>query len=731
MLPDDPADSRLELFPDDDTERTVRVTTGSLAYVSASDYGDPFGLTPEDSPTSAVDGDVFTAWRGAVGADERGLTLHVELVEEVRADHLVLVQPLVESSTRHLTKVRLRLDDREWMEVALDASSRTPTGQRVKIPTDPFRSVTIEAVADNLGVSRYYSGLRGVGLGELIIPGVKVGSVSRMPDLVSKPNGRRLTYLMTRQRIDAAQPYRLQPEQVLARQFLVPEDRGFDVGGTVRLSADATDEVINRLIGDATRPVPVASSRINGVAELGGHAAVDGDLTTAWTTPFDGAVGASLVLDLASDPSGRTLRVDTMLGERLSKIVSLAARGSGDQYVKLVVDPATDIAEATLPAGFGNRIELTIEEVVPVTSTSYFTRRPTTHPAAVAEVTVGGMNPLASAWRWAEPCRRDLINLDGRPMAVRLVGTPEDLLAGRALEIEACEGSVTLRSGEHLLEAASGRMTGIDVDRLVLDAAAVRRVPTSATTADLDDVVERSATHWSATLGAGDESWLVLHESLNKGWRLSVDGVDLGPATLVDGYANGWLVPASTAERTVAVVWTPQKSVNRALWVSLLAGALVLSLAIGLRCRPLPAIDRAPIMRRPGRSRWAVVLAVSWFAMGPPGVAGAATGLMLCRTGRRTMAAALLVLSVGGASAWAMALQWYFRFPPGASWPTLAIGGLWFTWFGIGILLGVVAWPSPPGSDGFRDDLEMAGGDRVPVELACMTEGPIAKPSEP
>ena len=36
--------------------------------------------------------------------------------------------------------------------------------------------------------------------------------------------------------------------------------------------------------------------------------------------------------------------------------------------------------------------------------------------------------------------------------------------------------------------------------------------------------------------------WLVFGESLDEGWHLRVNGKDQGPATLVNGYAHGWLV---------------------------------------------------------------------------------------------------------------------------------------------------------------------------------------------
>ena len=40
----------------------------------------------------------------------------------------------------------------------------------------------------------------------------------------------------------------------------------------------------------------------------------------------------------------------------------------------------------------------------------------------------------------------------------------------------------------------------------------------------------------------GTPFWLVLGQSNNAGWEATAAGKDLGGSTLVDGYANGWLV---------------------------------------------------------------------------------------------------------------------------------------------------------------------------------------------
>ena len=73
--------------------------------------------------------------------------------------------------------------------------------------------------------------------------------------------------------------------------------------------------------------------------------------------------------------------------------------------------------------------------------------------------------------------------------------------------------------------------------------------------------------------GADEPFWLVLGQSENAGWHATTDGATLGDRTLVDGYANGWLVDPTQESFDVVLEWTPQERVWASLWVSL-AGVL-------------------------------------------------------------------------------------------------------------------------------------------------------------
>jgi len=214
----------------------------------------------------------------------------------------------------------------------------------------------------------------------------------------------------------------------------------------------------------------------------------------------------------------------------------------------------------------------------------------------------------------ALPCRADLLMLDGRALPVRLV---PDSASGTSASITAC-ASLDLAVGSHRLTASTGRVSGWDLDQVVLStdarghpadvgvrSAPARPAPAVRTTATSAAAVDAKVS------SDGTPFWFVLGQSASEGWSLEAEGASVGPRTLVDGYANGWaLTPDDRGTVTVRLQWGPQ----RLVWVSMAASAVaVLACAvILLRRRPgdVPTLGAAPILRWPtalGPRPWTTV----------------------------------------------------------------------------------------------------------------------------
>lgn len=199
-----------------------------------------------------------------------------------------------------------------------------------------------------------------------------------------------------------------------------------------------------------------------------------------------------------------------------------------------------------------------------------------------------------------EVCRDDLVRIDGRPVAVRATG-PASAAADGALSLEGC-APVALEAGSHRVTAGLGDATGLDVDRLVLSTDVTGAPGPLGVRGPGDDaapearVVDDGATRLSVDVDAGDQPfWLVLGQSSSHGWTATAGDAGIGPRTLVDGYANAWLItPAGDGTTSVELQWGPQRLVWAGMAVSALA---VLACGIcGLRGHRRDPSEASPLL---------------------------------------------------------------------------------------------------------------------------------------
>jgi arabinofuranan 3-O-arabinosyltransferase len=156
--------------------------------------------------------------------------------------------------------------------------------------------------------------------------------------------------------------------------------------------------------------------------------------------------------------------------------------------------------------------------------------------------------------------------------------------------------------------------SGFDLDRVVLSsnrageavAPSPAGAPISSSGADVRVVSSSADSYHLRVKTDGRPFWLVLGQSHNDGWEATAAGKDLGPPTLVNGFANGWQVrPGRAGTIEVVLRWTPQ----RLVWVGLGISALAVLACIALvlwrrgRVRPVhgPALADAPAWSSPAR----------------------------------------------------------------------------------------------------------------------------------
>jgi arabinofuranan 3-O-arabinosyltransferase len=613
-LLEDPADNRLEVFPGAaDDAFTVTEQVGG-ATLSASSYGNPVSYTPSDRAARAMDGDPLTAWRVGAFDEPRGEHLEVALHRPTTTDELTLLQTQRQAN-RWITEVELSFDGGEPQRVVLEDASRTVPGQRIDIGERTFSTLRITVTETDVGRLDRYVGVSDVGIAEVAIPGVEpVTEVVRPPtdlldvagdDSLEHP----LTYVFTRRRANPSEVVVEDEESQLLRLVEGPVARRFVVFGTARLAADLPAAVVDQLLGmpapDAGGVLVTSSSQLAGDPRSRATSALDGDPTTAWQTPVNSAVGEWIEIESPEDLDIDEIGLTVVRDGRHSVPTRIRVQvDDAEPVVAEVIDPGVGerdergaVEELTIPVPpqHGRRVRVTVEAVQEASSKDWFGGSRTVLPVGIAELDVGATAAVPDA---ADPlpsaCRDDVLLLDEQPVSVRVDGTVGEALAREPLDLVACDDGTDVRSGSVLLESEPGLSSGFDVDQVVLASApggdpgrnTRAKGPEPVETPPRADGANPARLTWTVDVAsASDPYWVVLGQSLSPGFRaVAANGADLGEPTLVNGYANGWLVDPTEvgADTTITITWAPQ----RAVWIALALSALGVLLCAACILRP-------------------------------------------------------------------------------------------------------------------------------------------------
>lgn len=556
------------LFGDRPETQSVAVYEG-VAAITASGYGSPFEDQPEYRPSNAFDGDPDTWW--LVGA----LTDPVGAWAQVTFDR-----------ARTLSRVALSLPDlgfgRQVRAVRIEFSD----GTSVLSPVEPVRtevefapretdSVRVRILAVTEGPP---DALNAVGFSDIEIPGLFVREVVRLPtDLLDTarrlPEGLEalaaspLLYLVERARSD--DPGLPDEEATLGRAFLVPSPRPFTVEGVARLSPSASDTEIDDLIRGAGPVQAFSSSRLFGNPRFRGSKAMDGDEDTAWVPA--GALGETLTVRFPERTVDR-LEVQAAVGPDRAAILAVEVSfPDGSTVTGAPPDPLEGLIALRFRPRRTSELTITITSVAPAVEGPTF-------PVGIAEVRIPGVKLPRVGGRTPLPCRSGpWFTLDGEPVSIRLSGTVADLLDGRTLPLTTCDREpLDLTAGWHELFAGGA----IQVDRLLLASSPGGARPAERPPAPAIAVHPRGGGYDVDVRDAEGPFYLVIGQTADPGWRATIDGMELGPPLVLDGYSAGWRIER-TGSFQVSVRYAPQGSYRTGLLVS--AVALAAALAVGAR----------------------------------------------------------------------------------------------------------------------------------------------------
>ncbi len=742
VAPKDLSDNRLNLFgpatesPEPDTQSVAEHRDGVAATASA--YGNVLSFTPGDRAVLAVDDQPDTAWRVGAFGDVRGQWIELRATDRPISPRWMSIRQ-AEGGNRHITTVALSFDGGEPQVVSLNEESRgegggdqAGSGQRIPLSAGSFRTLRITILASTGDGLASYQGQSGVGFSTLALDGVApTVEVIRTPVDLTVAVGSKLAdqrFAVVLSRLTAPhETGAVDPERQILRTLQLPTALKATLRGSLTLDPEAPDPLIDGLLGIGGSSFS-ASSGLRDDAYWRASKVADGSEEVGWQSSLwpgssperpewieisapasrtlvvsgftvmtdgqhslptkihfevDGVAQAPIQLDI----SEALRRSNTERQERDSQSLVAAERGGTTAIV---------IAPQTLT---GTTVRLVIDEFHAVEAPDWLTGRPVTLPLGITEIA----SPTLALERTVVPPSADacqaIVEIGAKQVPIRpsLPASTDTVERGGRIEFETCSAEpMTLPAGD--VKIGSPLTAGLLASQLVFESAAA---PTTRDPATHDPATQaptespelqvsrlgRVSYEMSTTSDAEQPYWLLLGQSHNAGWSLHADGVDLGPSSLVNGYANGWFIdPERVGPRPkLTLEWTPQRPV----WVALIASLLGVLCCLWLMRRPAEALRRG-ITREvvpfgiglrdsfgaPAELRLALLtataaalgggIAAGWWAAAPVGALTFAA--LRTRWGWPILRAVFLAV-IAVASAYVIAKQWRAEYRVDFDWP--------------------------------------------------------------
>ncbi|WP_206615835.1 alpha-(1-_3)-arabinofuranosyltransferase [Rhodococcus xishaensis] len=646
---------------------------------SAADATQLGGTAPGSGPAATVDGDPATAWLSNGLETARGQWLRVDLDTPITRGMLhVTTSPAafgppvkwirVETPNAS-TSIKI---DKPGEPVSVSLPPGTTPWMRILATYTEDGSPGFQFGISELSIDDYSSGdpVPVPIVHRTVLPATPEGAQIRGWDLGQELPGR-AGCADGPDRVHCSPALALPPEDpgTFTRTLSVPDATAVTPEMTLRPRAGAP---LDALVADPS--AVSARAPAEGVELRGGaSAAVDGNPATSWTAPADSAQGKgglpTLTITLPQPTVVTGLHLTTSLGELPAAPSRVAVNlGNGPQTRDLddLDDPddSADGPSAThtieLEPHLTDTIELTLVKwhgVLDRTGLGFLQAQPPGLSEVVALGEDGRPVPgtaTASPERTAAvpPERTVTVGCDAGPtisvggvtMRMSVTATAQQLATGQPVSATPCvPGSIPLPEGRQDIVVAPG--PAFTVDSLQLNAGPEPPTPS---------VSAPSVGRWTENLreldvdASGADRLVVVPESTNVGWVATApDGTELQPI-VVDGWQQGWIVPAGT-EGTVTLTFPTDRWYRAGIAFGLLLLIPLALLALVPRRR---ATDPGP-PPRPWRSTWAAalgVVAVAGVVAGPVGAA-TALGVAACALGLSRWRGAVFAVRVMAATA--------------------------------------------------------------------------------
>ena len=574
--------------------QTVAVLNGIRA-VGASSYGNPIGNNPEQQPYLSMDSDISTSWKTAAFADARESYLQIELNKPTKLKSLHLVQPQDPTTNRWITDLGISVDGHHVTNIALPEATREASGGDVTFPATVGQTIrlTVRATTGDSGNMRTMSG---VGFAEISSPSwPHVDHSLLMPTSLLRRAGNasttsQVTFVMTRLRA-ASTPPRTDPENYLDRMFELPNSRTFRLSGNATVNATISDAQLNELLDRKSGTITGTDSshRLLGSLRTSSYEAFDGNPLTAWMPTFMYRDGQWIRFTTSNNQKIGKFSIGVVNDGIHSVPTRMTLRSGQERFTfKTGLRPAlgetrghVDYVRVSAPQLSGRDFTLTVDATERVQVRDRVTGGINIPPFAIAEIAIPGLSEGRTPERFNTGCRSDLLNIDGVAVPVRISGPTADAVTQQRLSVTQCGPALTLTAGMHRLVTSDGRSTGLNIEQIAVNSPGTSGAV--APTLTNHGGIWKGRSTVTASLTPEDSGrWVVLGQSFSGGWRATLNGVDLGGPSLIDGASMGWRLPNKVpAGSTVVFDWMPQRRIWLALWLSLAGLIAVCTLAVG------------------------------------------------------------------------------------------------------------------------------------------------------